>query len=186
VQDCVIAVCPLLEEEKMSRRRTAATVVAAASSLGLIWLAPTAIAADPLWNGQYVLTLSANAKVGTSSAASQPEYAHRSTVSISSKCTAGTCIATVDNPPPPKNDSMPSTIEFTWNGAQWVREMTWKWDCLLPDGTTEYDPAKSVTAYTPGPNGVLTGVFHTDITGGACKGNVDMPVTAAPLHPPTV
>lgn len=171
----------------MSRRRKAAIVVAAATSLGgLVWLAPGAMAADPLWNGQYMLTLSANAKVGTSTAASQPEYAHHSTVSISSKCAAGTCIATVENPPPPKNDSMPQSIEFTWNGSQWVRQMTWRWDCLLPDGTTEYDPAKSVTAYTPGPNGVLTGVFHTDITSGACQGNVDMPVTAAPVHPPTV
>jgi hypothetical protein len=171
----------------MSRRRRNAIVVVAATSLGgLTWLAPASFAADPLWNGEYLLTLSANAKTGISMAASQPEYAHRTTVSISSKCSSGSCIATVDNPPPPKNDSMPRTIEFTWNGSQWVREMTWQWDCLLPDGTTEPDPAKSITVYTPGPNGVLTGVFHTDIKSGACKGNVDMPVTAAPTHPPVV
>jgi hypothetical protein len=167
-------------------RRNAIVVVAATSLGGLTWLAPASFAADPLWNGEYLLTLSANAKTGISMAASQPEYAHRSTVSISSKCSSGSCIATVDNPPPPKNDSMPRTIEFTWNGSQWVREMTWQWDCLLPDGTTEADPAKSITVYTPGPNGVLTGVFHTDIKSGACKGNVDMPVTAAPTHPPVV
>ncbi len=64
--------------------------------------------------------------------------------------------------------------------------MTCKWDCLLRDGTIEYDVAKSITAYTPGPNGVLTGVFHTDILSGACQGNVDMPVTAAPANPPVV
>ncbi|EUA18784.1 putative secreted protein [Mycobacterium kansasii 662] len=65
-----------------------------------------------------------------------------------------------------------------------MRETTWKWDCLLPDGTIEYDPAKSIAAYTPGPHGILTGVFHTDITSGACKGNVDMPVSAKPAFEP--
>jgi hypothetical protein len=171
----------------MSGRRSTAVIALAAMSLaGSLSLAPAAFAADPLWNGQYVLTLGANAKSGISIAARQPEFAHRTSVSITSKCTAGVCTATVNDPPPPKNDSMPRTIEFTWNGAQWVREMTWQWDCLLPDGTTESDPAKSITAYTPGPNGVLTGVFHTDITSGACKGNVDMPVSAAPANPPVV
>jgi len=171
----------------MSRHRTYALAVAAAGSLGCsLCLAPASFAGDPLWNGQYVVTLSANAKNGTSTAASQPEYAHRAIYSFTSSCASGVCIATVDNPPPPKNQYLPQSIEFTWNGSQWVREMSWKWDCLLPDGTIEYDPAKSITAYTPGPNGVLTGVFHTDILSGACKGNVDMPVTAAPAHPPTV
>lgn len=170
----------------MSRHRTTALVALALSVGGALAAAPTTFAADPLWNGQYILTLSANAKAGTSVAARQPEYAHRASVSITSKCAAGVCTATVNDPPPPKNEFMPQTVEFTWNGSQWVREMTWKWDCLLPDGTIEYDPAKSITAYTPGPNGVLTGVFHTDISSGACQGNVDMPVTAAPANPPTV
>ncbi|GBG37299.1 Rv2253 family sensor-like surface protein [Mycobacterium montefiorense] len=170
----------------MSGRRRTAVIALAFVSSGALSLAPAAFAADPLWNGQYILTLSANAKNGTSIAARQPEYAHRASVSITSKCTAGACTATVNDPPPPKNDSMPPTIEFTWNGSQWVREMTWQWDCLLPDGTTESDPAKSITAYTPGPNGVLTGVFHTDIKSGACQGNVDMPVSAAPANPPVV
>ncbi|HKI41149.1 MAG TPA: hypothetical protein VKA66_12335, partial [Mycobacterium sp.] len=84
------------------------------------------------------------------------------------------------------NEFIPRPIQYTWNGSQWVRETTWKWDCLLSDGTIEYDPAKSITVYTPGPNGILTGVFHTDISSGACKGNVDMPVSAAPAQPPVV
>lgn len=49
------------------------------------------------------------------------------------------------------------------------------------DGTIEYAPAKSITAYTPGQYGILTGVFHTDIASGTCKGNVDMPVSAKPI-----
>jgi hypothetical protein len=159
----------------------------AASLCGSVWLAPAALAGDVAsWNGQYVLVLSANAKTGTSIAAGQSEYAHRGSYSISSSCSAGVCTATVNNPPPPKNDSMPATVEFTWNGSQWIREMTWKWDCLLPDGTIESDPAKSITVYTPGANGILTGVFHTDIASGACKGNVDIPVSAKPVDPPAV
>ena len=164
-----------------SYRRTTLVALAAVS----LNTAPPASAGEVAnWNGEYILALSANAKSGTSIAATQPEFAHRTNVSISSSCSAGVCVATVNNPPPPKNDSMPRSIEFTWNGSQWVREMTWKWDCLLPDGTIEYDPAKSITVYTPGQYGILTGVFHTDISSGACKGNVDMPVSAKPVTTP--
>lgn len=150
--------------------------------LGAISLAcaPVAHAVEVAsWNGDYIMVLETNAKAGTSIAARQNEPAHRAYASITSSCTAGTCVATVNDPPPAKNDSMPRTVEFTWNGAQWVREMTWKWDCLLPDGTIEYDPAHSITSYTPGEYGILTGVFHTDIASGACAGNVDIPVSAS-------
>jgi hypothetical protein len=158
---------------------------AAAAAAVLLSLAPTAHAGEVAsWIGDYIVVLGANAKSGTSVAAGQPEFAHRSQVSFTSSCAAGVCVATVVNPPVPKNESMPRTIEFTWNGSQWVREMTWKWDCLLPDGTIEYDPAKSITVYTPGQYGILTGVFHTDIASGTCAGNVDMPVSAKPVSPP--
>ncbi len=168
----------------MSGLRT--TTLAAVAAVGVpLFFAPAAHAGEVAsWNGEYIVVLAANAKSGTSVAASQPEFAHRSSVSITSSCTAGVCVATVDNPPSPKNESMPRAIEFTWNGSQWVREMTWKWDCLLPDGTIEYDPAKSITVYTPGQYGILTGVFHTDIASGACQGNVDMPVSAKPVSGP--
>lgn len=162
------------------------SAVAALTAVGVpLCLAPAAHAGEVAsWNGEYLVVLGANAKSGTSVAAAQPEFAHRSTVSFSSSCAAGVCVASVDNPAPPKNESMPRTIEFTWNGSQWVREMTWKWDCLLPDGTIEYDPAKSITVYTPGQYGILTGVFHTDIASGTCAGNVDMPVSAKPVSGP--
>lgn len=169
-----------------SMSRLAKTTVAAAAALVVpLCVAPMAHAGEVAsWNGEYILVLGANAKSGTSVAAGQPEFAHRSSVSLTSSCTAGVCVATIENPPPPKHESMPRTIEFTWNGSQWVREMTWKWDCLLPDGTVEYDPAKSITVYTPGQYGILTGVFHTDIASGTCQGNVDMPVSAKPVSVP--
>ncbi|MFV0495650.1 hypothetical protein [Mycobacterium sp.] len=170
----------------MPELRTAAAVSLASAGLATaLCLAPAASAGEVAsWNGDYILVLSTNAKSGTSVAARQPEVAHRTSVSITSSCTADVCVATIDNPPPPKNDTMPSSIEYTWNGAQWVREMTWQWDCLLPDGTVEYDPAHSITVYTPGSYGILTGVFHTEISSGACEGNVDIPVSAKPVTVP--
>lgn len=164
--------------------RRGMTLSVAASLGASLCLTPIAHASEVAsWNGPYLMVLSTNAKSGTSIAAGQNEPAHRTNVSLSSSCNAGVCVATVNNPAPPKNESMPSAIEFTWNGAQWVREMTWKWDCLLPDGTIEYAPAKSITVYTPGQYGILTGVFHTDIASGACQGNVDIPVSAKPVQP---
>src|SRR3954469_13483007 len=99
----------------MSGHRGIALVALTAS----LCLAPNAFADQvPQWNGHYVLTLSANAKRGTSIAANQPEYAHLANHAISSSCSAGTCIATVNDPEPPKNESMPQSIEFRWNGTQ--------------------------------------------------------------------
>ncbi|VBA59344.1 hypothetical protein [Mycobacterium attenuatum] len=173
----------------MSGLRQIALAALAATALGCAAVpaatAPQATADDgPSWNGQYVVTFGANAKSGTSVAASAPEYAHRAKYSFRSSCASGVCIATVTDGPPAKNEFIQRPIEYTWNGSQWVRETTWKWDCLLPDGTIEYDPARSLAVYTPGAYGILTGVFHTDITSGACKGNVDMPVSAKPAFEP--
>lgn len=169
--------------------RLGQTALAALAATSVCWAmmstAPRATAeGGPSWNGQYVVTFGANAKTGTSIAASAPEYAHRAKYSFSSSCSSGVCVATVTDAPPAKNEFIQRPIEYTWNGSQWVRETTWIWDCLLPDGTIEYNPAKSIAVYTPGPHGILTGVFHTDITSGACKGNVDMPVSAKPAHDP--
>ncbi|OSC41929.1 hypothetical protein [Mycobacterium decipiens] len=160
----------------------AAAALAGSLSLALApTLAPKAIAAEePSWNGLYLLTLSANEKTGTSMAASQPEPSHMMSYTFSSSCSSGACIATVIDPPPPKHEFIPRPIEYTWNGSEWVREISWQWDCLLPDGSIEYNPAESVTVYTPGPGGILTGSFHTDISSGACKGTVEMPVSARP------
>ncbi|QUR68054.1 hypothetical protein [Mycobacterium spongiae] len=168
-------------------RKTVATALATASLVGSLFSVPKASAVEvPTWNGQYIMTFSANAKSGTSMAASGPEYAHRAKYTFSSSCSASGCIARVIDAPPPKNEFIPRPIEYTWNGSQWIRETSWKWDCLLPDGTVVYDPAESISVYTPGPYGILTGVFHTDIASGPCKGNVDMPVSAKPVFVPGV
>ncbi len=170
----------------MSRhRRTVLVALTAAPLGGSLWLSSAALASDPVWNGQYALTVSADAKIGTSVSARHPEPAHTGKFSFTSTCSAGGCVA-ISSPPPPKDQYLPQSIKFIWNGSAWVREMSWNWDCFGPDGSFERDPAESTTAYTPGPNGSLTGVFHTDILSGACKGTVEMPVSATPLQPPVI
>jgi hypothetical protein len=166
----------------MSGFRKAALAALAAASLGSsLWLAPAAMATeDATWDGKYLVTLAAYKKTGTSMAANQPEPPQLMSYTFSSSCSSGVCIAKVTDPPPPKNEHTPRPIQYTWNGSQWVREITWQWDCLLSDGSIEYDPAQSTTVYTPAPNGILTGTFHTDISSGACRGSVDMPVSAVP------
>jgi len=58
-------------------RKTVLVALAATSLTGSLSLAPQAFGGVPQWNGQYLLTLSANLKSGISMAASKPEYAHR-------------------------------------------------------------------------------------------------------------
>lgn len=100
----------------MSGHRKKAMLALAAASLAAT-LAPNAVAAaEPSWNGQYLVTLSANAKTGTSMAANRPEYPHKANYTFSSRCASDVCIATVVDAPPPKNEFIPRPIEYTWNG----------------------------------------------------------------------
>ena len=172
----------------MSGHRTTALLALAAASLGCsLSLAPTAFAGEAsAWNGHYLLTYSANEKTGTSAAAGQLEHAQRASYSFTSSCSTGICVATVNNPPAPKNQYMQRSVEYAWNGSQWVQQMSRQWDCSLLGGLVEHDPARSIPALTPGANGALTGVLHVDILSGACKGSVEMPVTATPFSPPIV
>jgi hypothetical protein len=152
-----------------------------------VWVSPTAFAGQAsAWNGPYLLTFAANQKTGTSMAARQPETAQRATYSFTSSCSTGVCVAMVNDAPAPKNQYMQQSVQYGWNGSQWVQQMNRTWDCPLLGGFVEHDPARSITALTPGPNGALTGVFHTDIVSGACRGTVDMPVSATPVSPPVV
>lgn len=96
----------------MSGHRKKAMLALAAASLAAT-LAPNAVAAaEPSWNGQYLVTLSANAKTGTSMAANRPEYPHKANYTFSSRCASDVCIATVVDAPPPKNEFIPRPIEY--------------------------------------------------------------------------
>jgi hypothetical protein len=172
----------------MSGYRKTALLAVAAASLGCsLALAPAAFAGEASsWDGHYLLTFSANQKTGTSLAARQPEYAQRASYSFSSSCSTGVCVATVSDPPAPKNPYMQRSVQYAWNGSQWVQQMSRQWDCRLLGGLVEHDAARSITALTPAPDGTLTGLLHVDILSGACKGSVEMPVTATPFSPPIV
>lgn len=161
----------------MSPRSTAGTATLSAVALAF---APAAVADPaPAWNGWYKITFHTDQKTGTSTAAKQGEQAYTAWYKFATDCSSGACFASVVDGPTPK-DNVPQSNRFEWTGTQWTRSETWRWDCLLPDRTVTFDPATSVTNYTPQSDGSLTGTFGTNIGGGACQGTVYIPLTAVP------
>ncbi len=150
-----------------------------AAAIGVLAAAPTA-SADPApnWNGWYTITFHTDQKSGTSSAAKQSEQPYTAWYKFATDCSSGTCVASVIDGPTPK-DNVPQSTKFDWTGSQWSRTNNWRWDCALGDGTITFDPASSVTTYSPQPDGSLTGTFATNIGAGACQGTVYIPLTAA-------
>lgn len=153
---------------------------AAAAALGALAVAPPA-AADPAsnWNGWYRITFHTDQKSGTSIAATQAEEPYTVSYKFATDCSSGTCVASVVDGPATK-ENVSQSMSFTWNGTQWSRTNNWRWDCLLPDRTITFDPASSVTTYSPQPDGSLTGTFATNIGSGACQGTVYIPLTVVP------
>jgi hypothetical protein len=151
---------------------------AAAVLIGALGAAPVA-AADPApnWTGWYKITFHTDQKSGTSSAAKQGEEPYTAWYKFATDCSSGTCVAAVVDGPAPK-DNVPQSTKFDWTGSQWSRTNSWRWDCALGDGTITFDPASSVTTYTPQADGSLTGTFATNIGSGACQGTVYIPLTA--------
>ena len=163
----------------MSRLGAVGAVALAASMTA----APTAWAEPaPTWNGWYQVTFHTDQKTGTSSAARQSEEAYTAWYNFGTDCSSGTCVASVLDGPAPKDNASQAT-KFDWTGTQWSRTNNWRWDCLLPDRTITFDPASSVTTYTPQDDGSLKGTFSTNIGGGACEGTVYIPLTATPGDP---
>jgi hypothetical protein len=160
----------------------AATAVIAAGAL----LAPSAASADPAptWNGWYKISFQTDRKSGTSLAAKQSEVPYTVWYKFATDCSAGPCVATVVDGPTPKDNAAQAT-KFDWTGSQWSRTNTWRWDCALGDGTLTFDPASSVTTYSPQADGSLTGTFATNIGSGACQGTVYIPLVAVPADPAT-
>lgn len=166
----------------MSRRvpATASLPIAVAMTLAATALPPSAYADPaPNWEGWYKITFHTDQKSGTSIAASQPEEAYTASFKFATDCSGGNCVASVVDGPASK-DNVPQLPGFDWTGSQWSRTHSWRWDCLLPDGTVTYDPAKSVTTYSPQADGSLTGTFATNIGSGPCEGTVYIPLTAVP------
>jgi len=146
---------------------------------GSLIAAPVATADQASWNGWYKLTFHTDQKSGTSMAATQSETPYTASYLFATDCSSGQCVASVADGPTPK-DNVTATTKFEWSGSQWSRTNDWRWDCQLSDGTITFDPATSVTTYTPQTDGSLTGTFQTTINNGACQGTVTIPVTAVP------
>lgn len=163
----------------MTRR---ATAVACAAAVSMVFAPDAAADPAPDWAGWYKVTFHADEKTGTSAAAQQSEQAYTAWYRFATDCSSGTCVASVVDGPTPK-DNVPQSSKFDWNGSQWTRTDSWRWDCLLPDRTITFDPASSVTRYTPQSDGSLTGTFGTNIGSGACQGTVYIPLTATPADP---
>lgn len=154
-----------------------AGVCAASLAIPLL-LPPTAFADSPSWNGEYAITFIVGPKSGTSLAAGDPEVQYTDNYGFRSSCTGGKCIATIVSGPPPRNPTVPQPVQFTWDGSSWRQVSDFQWDCMMPDTTIEWDPARADVRYTPQPDGSLAGTMHTNILSGTCQGTLDMNMTA--------
>jgi hypothetical protein len=163
----------------MTRDRLIKLVGWCAGSLAVaVWFPAAGFADEPSWNGEYAITFMVGPKSGTSIAAGDPESQHTDTYGFSSSCTGGKCTATIISGPPPSNPTVPQPVQFTWDGSAWTQVSDFQWDCMMPDTTIEWDPAHADVRYTPQPDGTLAGTMHTNISGGACQGTVEIHMTA--------
>jgi hypothetical protein len=141
-------------------------------------LPQTASADTPSWNGEYEITFMVGPKSGTSMAVGDPEGQHTDTYGFRSSCTTGKCIATIISGPAPSNPTVPQPVQFTWDGSSWTQVSDFQWDCMMPDTTVQWSPARADVRYTPQPDGSLSGTMHTDIMSGPCQGTLDIYMTA--------
>ena len=141
-------------------------------------LPATASADTPSWNGEYAITFIVGPKSGTSMAAGDPEVQYTDTYGFRSSCSSGKCTATIVSGPAPSNPTVPQPIQFTWDGSAWTQVSDFQWDCMMPDTTIQWNPARATVRYTPQPDGSLSGTMHADISSGACQGTIDEYMTA--------
>ena len=159
-------------------RLSSLAVWCVASLAGALSFLPAASADTASWNGEYAITFIVGPKSGTSMAVGDPEGQYTYTYGFSSSCTGGKCVATIVSGPAPRNPTVPQPVQFTWDGSSWTQVSDFQWDCMMPDTSIEWDPARAEVRYTPQPDGSLSGHMHTDIASGACQGTVDMDMTA--------
>lgn len=161
--------------------RVAATAVLVTGGVGVpaLTVAP-AHAAPQAWTGNYRMVTYASQKGGTSAAARLPETDFGAVFTMTTSCTSGRCVATATGPAS-SNPTVPNPLSFFWDGQQWKVAYDWVWQCPIGGaGQSQWSPAQSFTYYTPQSDGSLRGMWSTDITSGACRGNVVMPVAAYP------
>ena len=159
--------------------------MAGAASMGAVaalGLAPAASAGGvPIWDGTYTVTFFVDQKSGTSVAATQTENRYTDTYTFDTSCSGGSCVVTIVGGPAPRNSTVPVPVTFTWDGSAWSSDTNFQWNCLMPDGSIEWNPAYAQVAYTQQADGSLSGRWHTDISSGACQGTVDITMAAEPV-----
>ncbi|MGY4711902.1 Rv2253 family sensor-like surface protein [Mycolicibacterium sp. CBM1] len=145
-------------------------------------LSPASAHGQPqAWTGRYQMVTYASQKAGTSPASRQKESDFGATFTLSTTCSAGSCVATVVDGPAPSNPTIPQPMRYVWSGSEWASTYDWVWDCFLGDGNQKaWSPATSWAFYASQPDGSLRGTWHTDIAQGPCRGSVVMPVAAVP------
>ena len=163
----------------MTRDRVISLVGLCAGSLAIaLPLSAPSSADPPSWNGAYAITFIVGPKSGTSIAAGQSEVQYTDTYEFRSACTSGKCTATIIGGPAPRNPTVPQPVQFTWDGSSWTQVRDFQWDCMMPDGTIQWNPARADVRYMPQLDGSLSGTMHTEILSGACQGTVEMHMTA--------
>ena len=100
------------------------------------------------------------------------------TYTFQSSCTSAKCTATIISGPAPRNPTVPQPVQFTWDGSSWTQVNDFQWDCMMDDGTIQWNPARADVRYTPQPDGSLSGTMHTEILSGPCQGTLEMHLTA--------
>jgi len=163
----------------MTRDGLGSLVGVCAGSLAFaLSVSPPASADAASWNGEYAITFIVGPKSGTSVAAGQPESQYTDTYTFSSSCANEKCTATIIAGPAPRNPTVPQPVQFTWDGSSWTQSTEFQWDCMMPDTTIEWSPARADVRYTPQSDGTLSGTMHTEILSGECQGTVEMNMTA--------
>ncbi|WP_167097874.1 hypothetical protein [Mycobacterium sp. DL592] len=163
----------------MTRGRVGTLVGLCAGPLAvLLPMVPVASADSATWNGDYEITFIVGPKSGTSLAAGQPEGQYSDIYTFQSSCAGGQCTATIINGPAPRNPTVPQPVQFTWDGSSWTQVNNFQWECMLDDGTTQWNPARADVRYTPQSDGSLSGTMRTEISGGACQGTLEINMTA--------
>jgi hypothetical protein len=163
----------------MNRYLLTRSIGLCAAALAIVLsLSPAAAADAASWNGEYAITFIVGPKGGTSIAAGQSEVQYTDTYTFRSSCTSGTCTATIVGGPPPRNPTVPQPVQFTWDGSSWTQVSDFQWDCMMPDTTIQWSPARADVRYTPQSDGSLSGTMHTEIMSGRCQGTLDIEMTA--------
>lgn len=161
-----------------TRRRVMFAVLAIV--VGMCGSVVSAHAAGQNWSGRYTVVTYASQKAGTSAAARQSEPDFSAQYTFLTQCSSR-CVATAVDGPAPSNPTIPQPQRYLWDGTKWSFTYDWQWECYHGENAPRlFSPAQSWVFYTPQPDGSLQGTWHTDILGGACRGNVIMPVAAYP------